>query len=186
MLSAAYGLLCDLSLPSVVGPALRLVHRRVGEVILGQAAESGARRASEEKTLALYEHLAKAKSASLLSLSLELPLLLSGNEKFLVDAHELSSDFAVAYQIADDLADVVRDTQEGSSNLLLSLIEREGLTRSDAYTCAVQLATTRLTSAQARARLLPNECAATLLLYAEKLRHTLTEYSLAPLAIAKA
>jgi geranylgeranyl pyrophosphate synthase len=162
----------------LIGPALRLVHERTSEVILGQAAEVLTHQATGEETTALYERLAKAKSASLLSLSLELPLLLSGNELHLAAAHELTSDFAVAYQIADDLADVAQDTHEGSPNLVLSLLERDGLTRPAAHTCAIELATARLASAEKRAIGLPNDCAAKLLLHAEKLRRTLAEYSL--------
>jgi hypothetical protein len=128
--------------------------------------------------------LAKAKSASLLSLSLELPLLLSGNDAHLARAHDVASHFAVAYQIIDDLADVAQDAQEGSSNLLLSLIERDRLTKSEAYTCAIELVTSRLASVESLARYLPNDCAATLLLYAEKLNRALAKYSAAPIALA--
>jgi geranylgeranyl diphosphate synthase type II len=184
MLSAAYGVLCELGLPTLIVPALRLVHQRTSEVILGQVAESFARQASGEATTAHYERMAKAKSASLLSLSLELPLLLSGNEAYLAEANAVSADFAVAYQVADDLADVVQDTQEGSSNLVLSLLERDGLTKPGAYSRAVELATARLDSAEKRAKGLPNHCATTLLSHAEKLRQTLAEHSLLPLTTA--
>jgi len=186
MLSAAYGMLCDLSMPTMLAAALRLVHQRVSEVIVGQSAESVGQQASGEATTALYERLARAKSASLLSLSLELPLILSNNERFLAEAHELASDFAVAYQIADDLADVMQDTQEGSLNLLLSLIERDGLTRPAAYARAMELAAKHLESARGRARLLPNNCAATLLFYVEELRQKLTEPAPKAFAIAGA
>ena len=128
--------------------------------------------------------MAKAKSASLLSLSLELPLLLSANEAYLAEANAAASDFAVAYQVADDLADVVQDTQEGSSNLLLSLLERDGLPRPEAHACAIELATARLASAEKRAKGLPNDCAAALLLHVAKLRRTLADYSLIPLTTA--
>ena len=184
MLWSAYGLLCELSMPTLIAPALRLVHQRTSEVILGQAAEGVARQTGSDSTTAHYEQLAKAKSASLLSLSLELPLLLSGNNLCLADAHRLASDFAVAYQIADDLTDVVQDTEEGSSNLLLSMMEQDGLTRSEAYACAIELATAHLESVNRRAKDLPHNCAATLLLYAEKLRLTLAEHSAALLATA--
>lgn len=185
MLSAAYSLLAELSVPAWIGPAIRLVHRRTGEVILGQAAE-GSPKPPKSTTAAHYEQLARAKSASLLSLSLELPLLLSGEERFLEIAHSVTSDFAVAYQIADDLADTAQDMLEGSPNLVLLLIERDGLTRPEAYKCATELATERLSSAERLARLLPNNCAATLLLYADRLRNALADHTIAPLATAGA
>lgn len=184
MLSSAYGLLGELSWPNLIAPALRLVHQRTSEVILGQVAEGVARQTERESTTTRYERLAKAKSASLLSLSLELPLLLSGNDLRLADAHRVASDFAVAYQIADDLADVVQDAEEGSSNLLLSLMEQDGLNRSQAHACAIDLATAHLESVKRQAKDLPHDCAATLLLYAEKLRLTLAEHSAALLATA--
>lgn len=175
MLSAAYGLLGELSGPTFVSPALRLVHRRTSEVILGQAVEA-LPPWEQEKTIAYFERIAKGKSASLLSLSLELPLLLSGNTSYLPAAHSLASSFAVAYQIADDLADLAQDTQEGSSNLLLLLIERDGLTRSQACTTATELATARLAAAGEQARLLPYDCAATLLRHAGKLRQVFANH----------
>jgi geranylgeranyl diphosphate synthase type II len=183
MLSAAYGLLCELGRPTLIAPALRLVHRRTSEVILGQAAESVAQQSGLEGTTAHYQRVAKAKSASLLSLSLELPLLLSGNEACLADAHEAASDFAVAYQIADDLEDVAQDTQERPSNLLL-LLEADGLAKPEAYTCAIELAAAHLAYAGKGARGLPNDCAARLLVHAEELRRTLAGYSITSLATA--
>ena len=184
MLSAAYGVLCDLGAPALIAPALRLVHQRTSEVILGQAAENVRCQATGETTMAHYERVAKAKSASLLSLSLELPLLLSGHEAHLACANAIVSDFAVAYQIADDLADVAQDEKEGSSNLVLSLLERDGLTRSEAYNCGIELAIAHLASAKKQARDLPHNCATQLLLHADKLGQTLKAYSVTPLTTA--
>jgi geranylgeranyl pyrophosphate synthase len=174
MLSAAYGLLADLSSSAPIAQAIHLVHHRTGEVILGQASESY-QHTNFENTEAHYERLARGKSASLLSLALELPLLLSGHPGFMSIAHAAAGNFAVAYQIADDLDDCEQDSQEGSSNLILLLRERDALTMERASRCAVDLATARLTSAEAQAELLPNQCAATLLQHAARLRKALAE-----------
>jgi geranylgeranyl diphosphate synthase type II len=182
MLSAAYSLLGELSTPRLIAPALRLVHRRTSEVILGQAVESVQPPCWGEATVQ-YDRLAKGKSASLLSLSLELPLLLSDNSQFMSTAHAVASDFAVAYQIVDDLADIDQDLQEGSSNLFLLLI-REGLTRPQAFARAITMATARLTSATQEAKRLPNNCARTLLDQAAKLANAVADHKTAPLAIA--
>jgi geranylgeranyl diphosphate synthase type II len=172
MLSAAYGLLAELSDLRLIAPAIRLVHRRTSEVILGQA-EEGIPKSEQEATFAYYDRLAKGKSASLLSLALELPLLLSGNEALQPVAHSAMCDFAIAYQIADDLADLDQDMQEGSLNLARMLMEQEGLTRDKAQDKAAGIAEAKLASANAYALRLPNHCAATMLRHAETLRHSL-------------
>ena len=176
MLSAAYGLLADLSVSRFIAPAIRLIHRRTSEVILGQA-EEGRPKLEQEATLAYYESLARGKSAPLLSLALELPLLLSDNETLLPVAHSAMCDFAIAYQIVDDLADLDQDTQEGSLNLVRLLMECEGLGREPAWHSAAGIAEARLASASAYALRLPNNCAATMLRHVELLRQSLVEAS---------
>jgi geranylgeranyl diphosphate synthase type II len=178
LLSAAYGLLSDVSIPALIGPALRLVHRRTSEVIAGQAAESLAT-IEDENVVSFYERLARGKSASLLSLSLELPLLLSDNYELLAMAYAACTDFAIVYQIADDLSDFAQDAREGSVNLLLLLIEKEHLTEAAAYTRAFELAEARLASMEAKAHQLPESCTAVLLEHGKKLRGTLASYMLA-------
>lgn len=172
MLSAAYGLLAEISQPRLIAPALRLVHRRTSEVIFGQAAE-GTPKSQNETTMAFYQRLAQAKSASLLSLALELPLLLAGKDALLPLAHSAACDFAIAYQIADDLNDLDQDMQEGSFNLALLLMEHEGIARDTAWLTAAGLAEVKLASAESNARLLPNNCASTMLQHATAQRHSL-------------
>lgn len=172
MLSSAYALLAHISDPRAIASALRLVHRRTREVILGQALE-GIPKIEQESTEAYYGRLAQGKSASLLSLSLELPLLLTGNTTHLATAHSVACDFAVAYQIADDLADFAQDMQEGTLNLALLLIQHDGMTRPEALTAAQKVAAAKLAAAEAHAVTLPNGCAATLLHHADRLRRSL-------------
>jgi geranylgeranyl diphosphate synthase type II len=172
MLSAAYRLLADLSSACLIGQAIRLVHLRASEVIVGEAAASF-ELAEGNAIEADYERSARGKSASLLSLALELPLLLSGHCEFTPLAHEAASDFAVAYQIADDLNDWDQDAQEGSSNLLLLLMQGEGLTLEQATVRAFELSNARLTSAELQAGRLPRQCASTLLQHAARLRGSL-------------
>ena len=175
MLSAAYGVLSEISIPALIGPALRLVHLRTQELILGEAAEIMVQ-AQGADTVSCYECLAKGKSASLLSLTLELPLLLSGNAEYLEHAHRAATDFAIVYQIADDLPDFAQDAQEHSPNLLLMLMEREHLSASDAYAATAELAEVRLASMKKHAEMLPKGCAQLMVVQAEMLRATITEY----------
>lgn len=172
MLSAAFGLLAEISDSRMLAPAIRLVHRRTREVILGQALE-GVPKTARESTATFYGRLAEGKSSSLLSLSLELPLLLTGHADHLAAARAAARDFAVAYQIADDLADLAQDMREGTLNLALLLVQHEGMTRAEAVSEAARIAAARLTAAEARAAALPNRCAATLLHHADRLRSSL-------------
>lgn len=174
MLSAAYGVLSDISTPVLIGPALRLVHQRTQQLILGQAAEAEVHSALAD-TVSCYEQLAKGKSASLLSLSLELPLLFSGNGSHQKQAHSAATEFAIVYQIADDLADFAQDAEERSPNLLLMFMERDQLSASEAHAAAMELAATRLASMQELSQSLPNRCAQLMVTQAEMLRAAIAE-----------
>jgi len=169
MLSAAYGLLSEISVPAMIGPALRLVHRRTEQLILGEAAEAELRTFGTQ-TLRCYERMATGKSASLLSLSLELPLLLSGNSVYQNHAHKAATEFAIVYQIADDLADLQQDAQENSPNLLLMFMERDHLSIAEAHAAAMDLALTRLAAMRELADGLPRGCAQLMVNQADMLR----------------
>ena len=112
LLASAFALVGDLHSSNLLAPVLVLVHRRTRDVILGQGAEQ----ACAPESLEGYELVAIGKSASLLSLPLELPLLLSGNDRFLGTAQSAARDFAAAYQMLDDLADYREDVRSGSLN----------------------------------------------------------------------
>jgi geranylgeranyl diphosphate synthase type II len=183
LLSAAYGSLADLSSTVLLCPALRLVHRRTSEVIHGQAAEC-LRKRNRQDTMFFYEQQAIGKSASLLSLALELPLLLSGHSEFLPTAHAAATQFAVAYQIADDLKDYEQDAREASPNLLLLLQVHDALPLARAQRQAIELADRRLAGAETQARSLPNRCAATLLHDAERLRESIARSPILSMAQA--
>ena len=172
MLSSAYAALAVLSRMECVPSALTLVHARAREVMLGQVVES-ARSTKFTDPLAIfkgYESLAIGKSASLLSLALELPLLVAGLEASLPIAQATAQSFAVAYQIADDLDDQVDDVLEGSLNII-SLLEQDGaLSRTQAEYVAVTHALTALTAAISSGMQLPSGCAAVLIAAAEGLQ----------------
>ena len=172
MLSSAFALLTEISTPHVLAAALRLVHRRTREVILGQALEAMPK-PEQESAVVYYDRLATGKSASLLSLSLELPLLLTGNTRHVAIAHSVACHFAVAYQIADDLADFAQDRQEGTLNLALLLIQHDAMTQQQALTAAQNIAGEKLAAAEAQVVTLPGGCAETLLQHVDRLRRAL-------------
>ena len=112
LLASSFGLVGELACDGLLAAVLSLVQRRTREIILGQALELS----SAPETLAAYETLAIGKSAALLSLPLELPILLSGNLQHLDGAYRSASTFAVAYQMLDDLDDYEEDRRNGALN----------------------------------------------------------------------
>jgi geranylgeranyl diphosphate synthase type II len=183
MLAGAYASLGKLSCTSAIPAALALVHQRTRDVILGQAVEN-----LDEDTfpsaLALYERRARGKSASLLSLPLELPLLVSGNTGAMEHARQAAGSFAIAYQISDDLEDLEQDEAQGSCNVVLMLERRQRWSREQAKSAAVARALHLLQQAQAYAVKLPCECPAVMDTAAQKLAARLAAFESAPLALA--
>jgi geranylgeranyl diphosphate synthase type II len=183
MLAGAYASLGKLTSTSAIPAAIALVHRRTRDVILGQAIEN-----LEDDTFrsafALYERRARGKSASLLSLPLELPLLVSGHLSAMHDAHEAAGCFAVAYQISDDLEDLEQDDARGSLNLVLMLERSEGLSRAHAQSLAAERASQLLRQSKGYTAKLPYECAAVMDASAQKLAGRLAALQHAFLALA--
>ena len=126
-------------------------------------------------TLADYEALARGKSASLLSLSLELPLLASGELEALPFARRLAACFAVAYQIVDDLADVVQDRATNALNVLAVLSSSRGLSEEEARAYACERAMALLEEAFTEGARLPNNCAHVLMRHAERMMREIEE-----------
>ena len=109
LISAAYAALAELTVPTRIAGLVRLLHRGVGVAIHGQAADLSFGN-GEPSSFADYERIAAAKSGSLLSLPLELPLAYAGHSAFLAPARSAARAFAIGYQIADDLEDTVLDS----------------------------------------------------------------------------
>lgn len=124
MLSAAYASLGGLSDSRKIPAVLALVHERTRLAIQGQCDDLGAfNNASID--LSEYIKIVTAKSGALLSLPLELSFVASGKTDWLAQARDAAEAFAVAYQIADDLADVLLDKDSNSLNICLILESRE-------------------------------------------------------------
>ncbi|MET3140007.1 geranylgeranyl pyrophosphate synthase [Undibacterium sp. GrIS 1.2] len=114
-LSAAYGVLCNISKPSLLPRILQLMHGRVSEAIIGQSAELSI--SANQFMLETYIQVAMAKSGALLSLPLELTLLIGGHEEMLATAQQACKDFAVGFQIYDDLRDFSVDCAQLNQSL---------------------------------------------------------------------
>lgn len=179
MLSAAYRAASLLSNSAPVREVLARMHRAVALAIHGEVHE-GQPFVFRDNVLHDYEHRARAKSASLLSLCLELPLLLAGHHHLMAEIDDLVGEFAAAYQMADDLADVLADEAEGSLNAVLILEQGNTLDRETARHIVSRRAIALLASATARASRLPADCALRLIEHAEKLKSHLEVEPLSP------
>ena len=167
MLSAAYASLGGLRDSRQVPALLTLVHARTALAIQGQCEDLGASK-NTPINLGEYIKVVTAKSGELLSLSLELPFVASGKQNWVAQARDAAEAFAVAYQIADDLADVLLDKESGSLNIICIL--ESGEPGMNALASARLLGNQYLDKAIALSRELPFDSGATLGKLSFKLR----------------
>lgn len=98
--------------------------KRTHHLIAGQSKDlSFSHGREDDNPMKLYKTIASAKSGTLLSLPLELPLIASGHSNAVHQAWRAGQSFAIAYQIADDLEDVKEDARSGNLNLIHLLAE---------------------------------------------------------------
>ena len=162
----------ELAASASSGSAHRLVStmsRAIARTLQGQTKDLDAGRGlNVEQAIAV----AKEKSGPLFSLSLELPLVLSGHFYFLSMAREAGAAFGIGYQIFDDMHDCTRDRESGNlSNLALlagSSVDSELLSMESAE----DLAHNYLQEAASGAAALPDGCGA---LLADKCTELLSE-----------
>lgn len=115
LLSAAYGALAKLSRPERVAELVGLTHCRTAHLIHGQTADLSSA-TSTTTTAADYEQVATDKSGVLFALPLELACHYAGRADLAQPARRAANQFAIGYQIADDLADLAVDAENGRLN----------------------------------------------------------------------
>lgn len=124
-LSAAYSVLALVSKTVVLPQMLKIMHQRIAQASYGQSADLSITPA--QMTLEAYLEVVMAKSGALLSLPLEFVLLLGGHHQSIQIAQQACKDFAVGFQILDDLRDRSTDAlqaADGSARLnILSIFE---------------------------------------------------------------
>lgn len=162
-LSAAYAALAQSG--GNTAELLAHVHGRVASVIGGQTADLRAAPAASDPDT--YCGIAGAKSGGLLGLPLELALLAAGRREALAGAAEAARQFAVGYQIADDLADSDRDRLQDQLNIVAVLTAAGEPAPAVA---AAELAIARFDAAITAARALPNASATLLSRQARTMR----------------
>jgi geranylgeranyl pyrophosphate synthase len=120
LVSAAYAALAHFSNPGMLPELLLLVHERTSVVIAGQCAELNPT-GDALLDMDVYGNIAAGKSGSLLSLPIEMALLVSGKREWVTEARRAAEDFAIGYQIADDMEDVDQDERSRAVNAVLAL-----------------------------------------------------------------
>jgi geranylgeranyl pyrophosphate synthase len=164
MLSAAYRVLCEVSVRQALPAMMSLVHSRTAAAINGQCADLTALDPSQD-ALEQYMNIAKAKSGALLGLPIELALLAAREDEFIKAAQAACNDFALSYQIFDDLKDLeidaLRDAAQQNSGsdlppvLNIVFILSASQSRAEAVTAAVNLAHQHLNLCEENAARLP-------------------------------
>ncbi len=177
LLSIAFALVGKLRCVERLPQVLAVVYRCTRAVILGQGAEQ----TCAPVTLKEYELVAIGKSASLLSLPLELPLLISGNSQHLTTAQRAAEDFAAAYQILDDLADYEEDLRNGALNAVSVTLTMGDHDYARACALVRNRAEQLVQSSIEYASALPCDCGSAMIVYANTMRSTLHNYLQAPM-----
>lgn len=162
----------ELAASASSGSAHRLVStmsRAIAKTLQGQTKDLGAGRdLNVDQAIAV----AKEKSGPLFSLSLELPLVLSGHFYFLSMAREAGAAFGIGYQIFDDMHDCARDRESGNFSNLALLAGSSGDSGLLSMESAEDLAHHYLQKAASGAAALPDGCGA---LLADKCTELLSE-----------
>lgn len=119
LISAAYAAIAEANAQSA-GPLIGQAHKRISQVISGQCKDLTAD-VPARIDLDSYKYIATLKSAPLLALPMELPLIEAGYADSCIDVDKASSAFARAYQMADDIEDVTNDVRQGRPNIVCVL-----------------------------------------------------------------
>jgi geranylgeranyl pyrophosphate synthase len=162
----------ELAASASSGSAHRLVStmsRAIARTLQGQTKDLDA---SRDLNLDQAIAVAKEKSGPLFSLSLELPLVLSGHFYFLSMAREAGAAFGIGYQIFDDMHDCARDRESGNYSNLALLAGSSGDSGLLSMESAEDLAHHYLQEAAIGASALPDGCGA---LLADKCTELLSE-----------
>jgi geranylgeranyl pyrophosphate synthase len=180
LLSASYGVLCQLTRTDKLPAVLDMVHQRTSRAIAGQCADLSALD-SHTDLVDQYIAIAKAKSGALLGLPLELGLLVAGYPESISVAKSAADHFAVGYQIIDDLQDHAADSKRASQQqvpppaLNIVLLLEQQLGHDDPFAQASALAIDHLKQCEDYALQLPHHSGLLLISYCTKMRTTLND-----------
>ncbi|OWS72704.1 hypothetical protein CBI30_00050 [Polynucleobacter aenigmaticus] len=111
-LSTAYAALALISKTDLLPQMIQIMHQRVSQASHGQSADLST--TLDQMTLESYLEIVMAKSGALLSLPLEFVLLLGGHHQSMPIARQACRDFAVGFQIYDDVRDISTDSGQAA------------------------------------------------------------------------
>ena len=178
LLSAAFAALADVTDVAAVPHLIALTHAAVAQTIRGQTSAALPPHADFDR-LAAYEAMAAAKSGPLLALPFGLVFSYCNRPDLVATSARAVSAFSIAYQIADDLADIEADARTvigAAANIVIVLEAAGRADRMTAQASAVLLARTKLSEALAVAAALPDGTAAILSDLAQRITHKLDGY----------
>lgn len=171
LLSNAYGVLAKFSQPHLLPQLILTINQQTKSAIEGQSKDI-AYKHKQSITLDEYVEIATQKSGALLSLPLELALIAAEKNTSLALAQKASNLFAVGYQIADDLEDIIKDSgsRHVSKSVNITFVMKD-LGYQNVIEEAIKLCEQYLDQAIAAAQQLPNDSGFILLSLAEKLKY---------------
>ncbi|CAN4267689.1 IspA Geranylgeranyl pyrophosphate synthase [Methylophilaceae bacterium] len=108
LLSTAYGMLARYSKPSLIPQLISIINKQTRLAIEGQSLDVLFKK-NPQLSLEQYVVIASQKSGALFSLPIELALVAAQRNDCTDLARKACANFAIGYQIADDLEDVVKD-----------------------------------------------------------------------------
>jgi len=179
LLSSAYAALTDVTDVVAIPQLMAQTHMAVAQTIGGQVSNGFPPHEIIDQ-IATYEALAAAKSGPLLNL----PFALAFTYCHRPDAADVAAQavraFAIAYQIADDLADIEADARTAigaAANIIVVLETATDCDRATAQIKAVRRARNKLATALAIATGLPDGTGAILTDLAQRITHKLDGYT---------
>lgn len=173
LISAAYASLAKVQPFS--GELITHTHMRVANLISGQSQDL--RHAEQPSDSHTYLQIAMQKSGSLLSLPLEISLIAAQKKEFVELAQKAGEQFAVAYQIFDDLNDLETDAAKGGCNLI-HILENTTHDLEGATKQALEIAKHHLSGCLSTADQLPMQCGAYLQGLSRQLASKLASHNL--------
>ena len=174
LLSTAYGMLAGYSKASLLPQLISTINKQARSAIEGQSLDVLFKN-NPQLSLEQYLVIATQKSGALFSLPIELALVAAERSDCVELARKACANFAVGYQIADDLEDIVKDGAHHhvSQSVNIAYVLKE-LGYKNAQQQSAELCKQYLDQAIQNALLLPNNSGSMLVNLAENLKNKLS------------
>ncbi len=178
-ISSAYAALGQCAGRERLSQLISVTHQCISKTIKGQLID----RSFEKQplhSLSQYDILAANKSGPLLALPYQLCLIQANMDDYIQLAEKICHDFAIAYQLVDDITDVDQDEKsfghDAAPNIVLILERSHQLDRKKAYQQASDMAYMRMSSIKDDCTAFPSGMNDFLLQYLGRMSDTLKAY----------